>query len=47
MCKCFLQVSSINGAVFIVLSFCYGAELPLVVTRQQYDGGRYVSHSLD
>jgi len=25
MCKCFLQISSINRAVFIALSFCYGA----------------------
>jgi len=47
MCKCFLQVSSINRAVFIALSFCYGAELPLVVTIQRYGGGRYVSLSLD
>lgn len=33
MCKRFLQVSSTNRAVFIVLSFGYGAELPLVVKR--------------
>ena len=33
MWKCFLQVSSINKAVFIALSFCYGAELPLVLKR--------------
>jgi len=33
MSKCFLQISSISRAVFIVLSFCYGAELPLVVKR--------------
>jgi hypothetical protein len=25
MCKCFLQVSSINRAMFIALSFHYGA----------------------
>jgi hypothetical protein len=33
MCKCFLQVSSINRQVFIILSFGYGAELLLIVKR--------------
>jgi hypothetical protein len=31
VCKCFLQVSSINRTVPVVLFFCYGAELPLGV----------------